>query len=132
MKGILDLKQTIVVGNPSLLESKSTEASFAVVFEDEGDTGYFYALNTELKQPIVDALHIYNVVNVDDKHIPSKVQIAWSRDGLKAALLINDYLHAVFDFESKRGFCRSGFPPPMEEWSPLGHEWSDEVYKLFV
>ena len=131
MKAVLDRQDTIVVGTPTLLESSSPTAPFAVMFEDEGDTGYFYALETELEQPIADALHIYDVSNVKDGHHPSEVKIAWSRDGLKAAVLINDYVHAVFNFESKQGFCRSGFPPPEAQWSVLGHEWNDEAYNLF-
>ena len=130
MKGILDKEEVFTVGKPVLLESNSPEEPFGVFFEDEGDTGYFYALNMKLDQPIVDALHIYNVANVTDKDIPSKVQIAWSNDGLKAALLINDYIHAVFDFESQRGYCRTGFPP-IDDWSKQGHDWSETAIELF-
>ncbi len=130
MTGILDKEEVFTVGVPLLLESNSPAEPFAVFFEDEGDTGYFYALNVEFDQPIVDALHIYNVANVTDKDIPSKVQIAWSSDGLKSALLINDYVHAVFDFESERGYCRTGFPP-IDNWSKQGHEWSDAAIELF-
>lgn len=130
MKGILDKEEVFSVGKPLLLESNSPEEPFAVFFEDEGETGYFYALNMKLDQPIVDAVQIYNVANVTDKEIPSKVQIAWSNDGLKSALLINDYVHAVFDFESERGYCRTGFPP-IDDWSKQGHEWSDAAIELF-
>jgi len=130
MKGILDKEEVFTVGKPVLLESNSPEEPFGVFFEDEGDTGYFYALNMKLDQPIVDALHIYNVANVTDKDIPSKVQIAWSNDGLKAALLINDYIHAVFDFESQRGYCRTGFSP-IDDWSKQGHDWSETAIELF-
>lgn len=131
MKGVLDVEEIITVGSPILLESTSPENAFAVFFEDEGDTGYFYALDTSRDPPILDALHIYNVANVADREVPSKLQIAWSYDGLKSALIINDYFHAVFDFESKRGFCRAAFPPPTSEWTKHGHEWNDEVYNLF-
>ena len=130
MKGILDKEEVFTVGKPLLLESNSPGEPFAVFFEDEGETGYFYALNMELDQPIVDAVQIYNVANVTDKEIPSKVQVAWSNDGLKSALLINDYVHAVFDFESERGYCRTGFPP-IDDWSKQGHEWSDAAIELF-
>lgn len=131
MKGLLDLEETILVGNPVVLESCSSKNAFAVFFEDEGDTGYFYALDTERESPVLDALHIYNVANVRNRDMPSKLQIAWSYDGLKAALIINDHFHAVFDFESKRGYCRTAFPPPTTEWTNHGHEWSDEAYNLF-
>ncbi|MGP0017489.1 MAG: DUF2251 domain-containing protein [Candidatus Sulfotelmatobacter sp.] len=60
-------------------------------FEDEGETDYFYALDL-LRTPdkILDAVHIYNVANVVDRDRPSQVDIVWSEDGSKCALLINN------------------------------------------
>ena len=130
MKGVMENEGTLIVGQETVLESNSPKNSFAAFFEDEGDTGYFYALDMERDEPILDALQIYNVSNVTDGSIPSKVQIAWSNDGLKTALIINDYVHAVFDFDSKRGYCRTGFPP-ITDWSEDGHEWSDKALELF-
>ena len=130
MKGIIGNEGDLVVGKAMVLESSSPATQFATVFEDEGETGYFYALNSGLEEPILDALHIYNVTSVKDGDIPSSVQIAWSDDGLKSALIINDYVHAVFDFESQRGYCRTGFPP-ITDWSQDGHEWSDKAIELF-
>jgi hypothetical protein len=102
------------------------------VFEDDGETGYFYGLDTTKKDsPILDALQIYNVKNITDRNIPSTVQIVWSADGLKSALLINKYPHAIFDFQVKRGYCRTGFPPPAKTWSSQGHEWDDKAQDLF-
>lgn len=130
MKGCIDNEGTLVVGNKMFLDSSSPSNSFAVVFEDDGDTGYFYALNTAHEPPILDALHIYTAANVSDGNIPSTVQIVWSVDGFKSALFINDYVHAVFDFESERGYCRTGFPPA-NDWSKSGHEWDDDAIELF-
>jgi len=81
---------------------------------------------------ICDALHIYNVKNVTDKHLPSDVQISWSVDGMKVLLLINNYPHAAFDFAQRRGYCRTNFPPPNEKWTNQGHEWDDQVLGFFV
>ncbi|MEP6848122.1 MAG: DUF2251 domain-containing protein [Acidobacteriota bacterium] len=131
MKGAIAVEEMIIVGRSVLIESRSATNAFAVFFEDEGDTAYFYALDTEREDPILDALHIYNVANVTDANSPSRVQIAWSNDGLKSALIINGSVHAVFDFYSKRGYCRTGFPPPIGNWSQEGHEWSDNALKLF-
>ena len=130
MKGVIENEAELIVGNEMLLESNSPQNSFAAFFEDEGETGYFYALDTELEEPVVDALHIYDVSSVTDGSTPSTVQIAWSNDGLKVALIINDYVHAVFDFDSQRGYCRTGFPP-IADWSEDGHEWSDKALELF-
>ena len=131
MNGVLGLEETLMVGKPILLESNSPSNAFGVFFEDEGDTGYLYALDTQLGAPILDALHIYNVANVTRRDVPSTIQIAWSYDGLKVALLINDYTHAVIDFESKRGYCRTGFPPSDKNWTSFEHDWNDEALELF-
>jgi len=133
MAARLVAEQEIRVGEPTVLERASPTPPFAVVFEDDGDTGYFYALDTSREgNPIVDALHIYNVAGVTDRHLPSTVQIIWSADDRKAALLINGYPHAVFDFAARRGYCRGGFPPPApDSWTKHGHEWDDGVQELF-
>jgi len=132
MKSTVTVEQMISVGEETVIEDSSPKTQFAVVFEDDGDCGYFYGLDTALENPILDALHIYNSDAVTDKNIPSKVQILWSYDGLKAALIINQYPHAVFDFEAKRGYCRSNFPPPDESWTKFGHEWDDSARNLFL
>ena len=126
--------QDIRVGEATVVEGPAEQPPFIAVFEDDGETGFFYALDTTRgENPVVDALHIYDVAAVTDKHLPSKVQIVWSEDDRKVGLLINGYPHAVFDFAAKRGYCRSGFPPPSGgEWSAQGHEWDDAALKLFV
>jgi hypothetical protein len=126
--------QEYTIGEPTSVEAPSSNNKFVTVFEDDGETGYFYALdlaNTEM--PIVDALQIFIVKNISDKHIPSKIQIAWSKDSSISVLFINDYPHAVFNFKNKLGYCRSNFPPPGKgDWSKDGHEWNQENYdKLF-
>ncbi|HGF0631985.1 TPA: DUF2251 domain-containing protein, partial [Klebsiella pneumoniae] len=53
-------------------------------------------------------------------------------DSQKCVLLINGYPHAAFDFVGKNGYCRSGYPPPINKvWSVSGHEWSDSVDDFF-
>ena len=119
-------------GEEVFLDSKSASNSFAVVFEDDGATGYFYALDTANEdQMILDAVHIYNVENVADRDKSSTARVIWSASEEQAALLINDYPHAVFDFAAKRGYCRTGFPPPSPNWSSEGHEWDDAAMEFF-
>jgi hypothetical protein len=31
--------------------------------------------------------------------------------------VINNYCHAIFDFENHGGYCRNEFPPPNEFWT---------------
>jgi hypothetical protein len=42
-----------------------------------------------------------------------------------------DYPHAVFDFEAKRGFYRTGFPDRIGDWTDHSHEWDDTVIEMF-
>lgn len=132
MPASLVAEETIVVGQPVVIEGPAPDTNYAAVFEDDGETGYFYALDLgQKKQKIVDARHIYNVEQVTDRSLPSVVQIVWSADGLKTALIINDYPHAVVDFAIKRSYCRSGFPPPSEKWSAHDATWDDNAIALF-
>ena len=119
-------------GQEAFLDSKSVSNSFAVVFEDDGTTGYFYALDTANEHhKILDAVLIYTAENVTDKDRSSVARIIWSANGEQAALLINDYPHAVFDFAAKRGYCRTGFPPPSPKRSSEGHGWDDAAMDFF-
>lgn len=122
------------VGQGSVIEAPAQVGTFAVVFEDDEDTGYFYALDTaDEGNPIKDVLHVYDVEDVSDKCKPSNVKIGWSLDHSKAVLLINDYPHAVFDFTAKQGYCRTGFPPQLDYgWSEHAHEWDDAALELFA
>ena len=125
----------LIVGTPVVVEGPAPERSYVAVFEDDQDTGYFYALDVSTKgNPIQNALHIYNVAQVTDKDKPSVVKIGWSNDSRKVVLLINGYPHAVFDFEAKRGYCRTGFPPPAPDsgWASHTHEWQDTAIDLFA
>jgi hypothetical protein len=128
-------EETISVGSSSVVEGPSPESHYVAIFEDDGDTGYFYALDpTQEGNPIQDAVHIYNVANVTDRDTPSVIKIGWSMDSAKVVLLINGYPHAVFNFEAKRGYCRTGFPPPAKQgpWSTCSHEWNEAALQLFA
>lgn len=125
------LSETITIGSPITLECSSSKTSFAVIFEDDGETGYFYGLNLEnKKQPVLDSLHIYNVRDVLDSNVSLKVEIFWSEDGLKSRLEINGFTHAVFDFESRKAYCRSNYPRPDRRFTN-SHQWSDGALDLF-
>jgi hypothetical protein len=122
--------EMLIVGTPIVIVQDSPNGRFSAFFEDEGKTGYFYAVDPAQADRIVDAVHIYNVGNVVDRSKPSQVKIAWTDDGMKCVLLINDYPHAVFDFSAKRGYCRTNFPNFSSDgggWSKADHSWSDEA-----
>ncbi|MGX7688177.1 DUF2251 domain-containing protein [Flectobacillus roseus] len=117
LKLIIYEEQTFKVGDDLFIDS-TTENSYAVVFEDNGETGYFYAVDSK-NMKVLDGLHIYNVANVTDKHKPSTLKILWTEDESKAFLSINNYYHAVFDFRNKAGYCRTGFPESNNSWTKI-------------
>jgi hypothetical protein len=125
----------LIVGQPSVIEGPSPEGSLSAVFEDNETSGYFYALDKSAgKQRIQDTLHIYDVADVTDRSKPSLVTIGWSTDCQKVVLLIDDHPHAIFDFASKQGYCRTGLPSPPSNgiWSKGGHEWQEDATELFA
>lgn len=125
------LSETITIGSPITLEAPSPRTNYSVVFEDDGKTGHFYGLNHEnQKQPVLDALLIYNVKDILDENVSIKVEIIWSEDGLKSCLAINGFKHAIFDFESRKAYCRTNYPPPDRRFTN-SHQWNDAAPDLF-
>jgi hypothetical protein len=128
-------EQEYLVGTPVVMEGAAPEGPFMAGFEDDGDTGYFYALDRSAEgNPLQDAVHVYNTANVNDREKPVSAVIGWSVDSKKAVLLLNDYPHAIFDFDRRQGYCRTGFPPPNPEgkWSIGGHSWEESAIDLFT
>lgn len=129
MKGYLLREQTIVPGTDIFIESNAEENNFAVVFQDDTDTAYFYAIEIQPQtgqQRILDALHIYQTEE-PTRPEPGILKIIWSTDWLKCALIINNYCHAVFDFENQGGYNRSEFPPPNEIWTKGSRRLTNEL-----
>lgn len=109
---LVTLQAQLIVGEAQVIKSLAPEGMLAAVFEDDGRTGYFYALDESVEvNPILDAVHIYNVEDISDYHIPSDVKIGWSEDSQKCVLLINGYPHAVFDFVGKMGTAEADTHP---------------------
>lgn len=116
---ILGIEETFEVGKDTFFDSDSPTASYYVIFEDDLTTGYFYAVEKKSNLQILDALHIYNVVDVIDKDKPRDIRIIWSNNGAVVFLLINDYCHALFDFENQAGYCRTAFPKSQSNWTKV-------------
>ena len=60
------------------------------------------------------------------KHIPNHVLILWDDACTLAALCINDYIHAVYDFVAQAGYCRNGFPEAGGEWVKVENRVLDD------
>jgi hypothetical protein len=128
-------RQMLHVGQPLVVDADSPGGRYAVVFEDDGQKGCFYAVDTDVEDasPVRDALLVYAVADVTDADRASALEIGWSDDGLKALLLINDQPHAAFDFERRQGWCLSGLPEAAldKAWSKGTRQWSEDVEALF-
>lgn len=130
MNWIISTEGEFTVGEDTFFDSVSPGSSLGVVFEDDLTTGYFYAVDTDLDSEILDAVHIYNVADVVDKHKPCTIHICWAENGDMAALFINKYCHAVFDFKDKAGYSRTGFPPGSGKWNQIkNRKLTDEMVK---
>ena len=128
MNAVPDAQHTFTPGDRTYVDSTSPVGTVATVFEDDGDTGYFYAVERDGEDiRIMDAMQIYVAATVVDRHRASELAVIWSAGGMQSALLINDYPHAVFDFATKRGYCHTGFPGPSSHWPDAGHQWSDSA-----
>jgi hypothetical protein len=127
--------ETLRVGQPLVVDADSPAGRYATVFEDDGETGCFYAVDTDVEDgnPVQDALLVYVAADVLDADEASTLEIGWSADGLKALLLINDMPHAAFDFERRQGWCLLGLPAVAvnKAWSKASREWSENVEALF-
>lgn len=128
-----DLDETFMIGSDTYFTSILPESNYGVAFEDDLESGHFYAFRAEGEGVILDALHIYNVRDVIFKDKPSKLNILWTEDALIASLLINDYCHAVFDFTNRSGYCRNASPENVGEWRQTdGRLLTDElILKIF-
>jgi len=128
-----------VPGEDLFLESLSPENSFGVVFEDDGESAYFYAVEKDSEGTgvqVLDALHIYEGSEEkesgdeeDEVAGTRQVQIVWSRDWLKCALVIEGQCHALFDFEAHGGYNINEFPPPNGIWTRGDRKLTDEMVK---
>ena len=114
MKLLIEVEDEFIPSQEYFLSSVDNKKKFGVVFEIDSETAYFYAVKmskrTKNLKEIFDACHIYNIKDLTDGDLKSKIRIDWSENYQYALLFINDYVHAVFDFKNKQGYCRTGFP----------------------
>jgi hypothetical protein len=122
--------RTTRIGDALVLQLDAPSREVSVVFEDDGDTGYFYALAPTVsgELELLDALHVYNA-EADLRGTDVRLELAWSDDSLRAGLRINASLWALFDFGEQAGWSRSNYPPPAGRWKMGGTrpEWHDDL-----
>jgi hypothetical protein len=130
MNGFLMHRRVFTAGEDCFVESFSPENNYGVVFEDDGETAYFYAVEKDAvirEQRILDALHIYESNTAAPEKKSSTLLIIWSRDWLGCALVIDDFCNAVFDFKKQGGYNINEFPPPNAFWTKFGRKLTNEI-----
>jgi hypothetical protein len=110
------------------VHQKQLSSKWGVVFEDDGETGYLYATDAA-HSVALDALHLYNRSDPDPLKQGEPAFIVWNPRVARVGLFYRDQFQAVFDFDAKRGSCRTGFPGPIGEhgWSRRGHAWDQSM-----
>lgn len=120
-------------GHHDSVDSRSPSEPFMTVFEDDGQTGYFYALDLRREQggKIVDAIQIYATNEEYADTSRRALRIMWSPDGCKSGLVLDGNLQAAFDFVGRIGCGLSGFPPPGKGWRRISAQSPEQVAKFF-
>ncbi len=135
MNGYLMKEEKWMPGQETHFESFAMETRYGVVFEDDGEAAYLYGVAKDKEGTdliILDALHIFEMEEGEQlMQQPRMVQILWSRDWLKCALIIDGYCHALYDFETHGGYNINEFPPPNNFWTKGGRQLSDDLIKSF-
>ena len=128
MKGYLLKNEEIKIGDGCFIQSEDAEHDFVVVFEDDRETGYFYAAEKDAtgSLSILDMLFIYDAQHISGSEKHAKLSVLWSTDWQRCGLILNNTCHAVFDFHNKAGYNITGFPPPVL-WSSTERKLTAEM-----
>lgn len=124
------MERSFIPGTPTVLEAPGPRRPYMVIFEDNGESASFYALDLDLPEEsrTVNCLAVYAVAGLVAPLKPHFVRIQWSPEGGKAALFVNGRGHAVFDFDHQRGYSRSPSPMPAESpWPRAEQLWDDRA-----
>jgi hypothetical protein len=124
--------QVSKIGDKLVFQMDAPSHEVTVVFEDDGDTAYFYALmpNGSGQLELLDALHVYNA-EAELRGSDIRLEVEWSQDSRLAGLRVNASLWALFDFGAETGWSRSNFPPPAGRWR-MGEsrpQWNDDLVR---
>src|SRR5690349_13028998 len=112
MKGFLLKQVKITIGEECFFESRSSDYNYTVMFEDDGETGYFYAAEVDPATEalaILDMLFVYDVSAVPATNKSMELSILWSADWKRCGLILGNSCQAVFDFEHKAGYNLTAF-----------------------
>jgi len=122
-------QQTFQPGRNVFVVNDSPCGPYSAFFDDDGEAGYFYAVDLTSDTLILDVVPVYEAAGVSEPDRKSSLSIVWSADGRKCALLIDGSPQAAFDFGAQRGFSRAGEPMTFRQnrgsWPRSDHRWSE-------
>ncbi|MBX7167762.1 MAG: DUF2251 domain-containing protein [Pirellulales bacterium] len=123
------LETALTIGKKTTVQGPWKTPPRGVVFEDDGQAGYFYAVEHRAsgERKMLDAVQIYEARSVPAAERDVRLKLVWSLDGNKAALMINDFTHAVFDFHLHRGYSRQHYGKTPGRWSTYDHRWDEQA-----
>ena len=132
MKGYLLKNEEITIGEGCYIESAASEHPFIVMFEDDRETGYFYAAIKDASGSlsILDMLFIYDAQHVPAKEKQAKLSLLWSTDWQRCGLILDNTCHAVFDFHNRTGYNLTAFPPPVL-WTAGERRLTEDMVRSF-
>lgn len=123
---------TFRVGAAQVHESRVGD--HGVVFEDDGDTGYLYAVAfvpRRLRAPklrILDAFHLYDAAAVRDADRPLTGAIEWTADGAAVAVSIDGSVHVMVDVAAGIAMSVGAFPPPTPDSPFRSKVWDERAF----
>ena len=124
-------QQVFQPGRNVFVVNDSPGGPYSAFFDDDGEAGYFYAVDLTADELILDVVPVYEAGSITDSSRKASLSIVWSADGQKCALLINGSPHAAFDFAAQRGFSRTRAPRTFKQnqgsWPHSDHTWSDSA-----
>jgi hypothetical protein len=112
------MHQTLHVGALTVIETFADRTPYGVVLEDDGEVAYFYGLDTRRgDRAVVDSLYLYCVSDLEQHpredlkiEVPCDVEIVWSADQERVALLMNGRAEACLRLCRQAGVLPQQFP----------------------
>jgi hypothetical protein len=121
--------QSFLPGNDLFAATAAPDGRYGAFFDDDGESAYFYALDLDSDDLILDAIHVYDAASFPNRKRHASLSIVWSPEGHQCALLLDGEPQAAFDFEIQRGFSRTRVATPVRKssgsWPTSDHSWSD-------
>jgi len=106
---VVNTREEVCRGREAFFSFDSNLTQCALVFEDDGDCGYLYVLDSG--QKIEEAVFVYKF----DPAKPTRseaLDVSWSVDGWVARVQLGDELVALFNFRSKKTLQLLKLPVP--------------------